>query len=163
MFRMAKLTDYGIVLLTHFAAHDDRVAHTARELSLETHLPLPTVGKLLKQLSRGGLLASQRGTKGGYILAKAPREISISSIIAALEGPVAITECNGSVRCEHESFCTVRSNWQVINDTIRGALEGLTLADMVRPLPAGRLFGLAQDKSALPVAGPRLAPERSPS
>ena len=69
MFRMTKLTDYGIVLLTHFAAHDDQVAHTARELALETRLPLPTVGKLLKQLSRGGLLASQRGTKGGYSLA----------------------------------------------------------------------------------------------
>ena len=94
MFRMTKLTDYGIVLLTHFAAHDDRVAHTARELALETRLPLPTVGKLLKQLSRGGLLASQRGTKGGYILSRPPREITISAIIATLEGPVAITECN---------------------------------------------------------------------
>ena len=71
MFRMTKLTDYGIVLLTQFAAHDDRVAHTARELALETRLPLPTVGKLLKQLSHGGLLASQRGTKGGYVLAQA--------------------------------------------------------------------------------------------
>src|SRR5664279_2478735 len=94
MFRMTKLTDYGIVLLTHFAAHDDQVAHTARELSQETRLPLPTVGKLLKQLSRGGLLASQRGTKGGYILARPPREITVSAIIATLEGPVAITECN---------------------------------------------------------------------
>jgi FeS assembly SUF system regulator len=163
MFRMTKLTDYGIVLLTHFAAHDDRVAHTARELSLETRLPLPTVGKLLKQLSRGGLLASQRGTKGGYILARAPRDISIASVIATLEGPVAITECNGSTRCEHESFCSVRPNWQVINDTIRGALEGLTLADMTRPLPAARLFGLSHEKSGLPAAAPRAASERSAS
>ena len=134
MFRMTKLTDYGIVLLTHFAAHDDRVAHTARELAQETRLPLPTVGKLLKQLSRGGLLASQRGTKGGYILARPPREISVSAIIATLEGPVAITECNSMTRCEHESFCSTRPNWQIINETIRGSLEGLTLADMTRPL-----------------------------
>ena len=103
-------------------------------LALETRLPLPTVGKLLKQLSKGGLLASQRGTKGGYVLAKHPREISVSSIIATLEGPVAITECNGMTRCEHESFCSTRPNWQIINETIRGALEGLTLADMTRPL-----------------------------
>ena len=134
MFRMTKLTDYGIVLLTHFAAHDDQVAHTARELALETRLPLPTVGKLLKQLSHGGLLASQRGTRGGYSLARPPREITVASIIATLEGPVSITECGGAIRCEHESFCSTKPNWQIINDAIRASLEGLTLADMTRPL-----------------------------
>src|SRR5450759_59497 len=136
MFRMTKLTDYGIVLLTHFAAHDDQVAHTARELALETRLPLPTVGKLLKQLSRGGLLASQRGTKGGYILARPPREITVSAIIATLEGPVAITECNGMTRCEHESFCSTRPNWQIINETIRGSLARQISLPTAFALPA---------------------------
>ncbi len=135
MFRMTKMTDYGIVLLTQFAAHDDRRAFTARELAHDTRLPLPTVGKLLKQLSHGGLLVSQRGTRGGYSLARPPREITVASIIATLEGPVAITECNGAVRCEHESFCATRPNWHVINDTIRASLDQLTLADMTRPLP----------------------------
>ncbi len=135
MFRMTKMTDYGIVLLTQFAAHEDRPAFTARELAHDTRLPLPTVGKLLKQLSHGGLLASQRGTRGGYSLARPPRDITVASIIATLEGPVAITECNGAVRCEHESFCSTRPNWHVINDTIRASLEQLTLADMTRPLP----------------------------
>lgn len=135
MFRMAKMTDYGILLLTQFAAHEDRPVFTARELAHEARLPLPTVGKLLKQLSHGGLLLSQRGTRGGYSLARAPREITVASIIATLEGPVSITECGGAVRCEHETFCATRPNWQIINDTIRASLEGLTLADMTRPLP----------------------------
>lgn len=149
MFRMAKLTDYGILLLTQFAAHQDRAAFTARELAVASRLPLPTVGKLLKQLSHGGLLASQRGTRGGYSLARPAREISVASIIATLEGPVSITECGGAVRCEHETFCSTRPNWQVINDTIRASLEGLTLADMTRPL-APRPPVTA---STLPVAG----------
>jgi len=134
MFRMTKMTDYGILLLTHFASQPDRPAFTARELAQETHLPLPSVGKLLKQLSHGGLLASQRGTRGGYSLSRPPREISVAAIIATLEGPVSITECGGEVRCEHESFCATKPNWQIINDTIRASLEGLTLADMTRPL-----------------------------
>lgn len=135
MFRMTKMTDYGIVLLTQFAAHQDRPAYTARELAQDTRLPLPTVGKLLKQLSHGGLLVSHRGTRGGYSLALPAREVTVASIIAALEGPVAITECNAAIRCEHESFCSTRPNWQVINDTIRASLEQLTLADMTHPLP----------------------------
>jgi FeS assembly SUF system regulator len=142
MFRMTKMTDYGILLLTQFAAHEDRPVFTARELAQESRLPLPTVGKLLKQLSHGGLLASQRGTRGGYSLARAPREISVASIIATLEGPVAITECNGAIRCEHESFCSTKPNWQIINETVRASLEDLTLADMTRPLAPRRSLGL---------------------
>ena len=153
MFRMAKMTDYGILLLTQFAAHEDRPVLTARELSHVSRLPLPTVGKLLKQLLHGGLLVSQRGTRGGYSRARRPREITVASIIATLEGPVSITECNGAARCEHESFCSTRPNWHVINDTIRASLEGLTLADMTRPLPPR--FGLA--------AGAALPAHRSPA
>lgn len=155
MFRMTKMTDYGIVLLTQFAAHEDRPAFTARELAHDTRLPLPTVGKLLKQLSHGGLLVSQRGTRGGYSLARPPREISVASIIATLEGPVAITECNGAVRCEHESFCSTKPNWHVINETVRASLEELSLADMTRPLTPRRAFGL-------PVVGAP-AVQRSPA
>ena len=70
MFRMAKLTDYGIVLLTQFASRQDAAPLTARELAASAKLPLPTVGKLLKQLQHGGLLTSHRGTKGGYALAR---------------------------------------------------------------------------------------------
>ena len=51
------------------------------------------VSKILKLLAREGLLASHRGVKGGYSLARHPEEISMAAIIAALEGPIAITEC----------------------------------------------------------------------
>lgn len=133
MFRIAKLTDYGIVLLTHFAAHPEREALNARELSLETRLPFPTVGKLLKELVRGELLVSHRGTNGGYRLARRPTEISVAEIITTLEGPIAITECNTPGTCEQESCCPVQSNWRLINGAIRDALEKMTLSDMARP------------------------------
>src|SRR5437660_698997 len=127
MFRLTKLTDYGIVLLTHFAAHPEREAQNARELALETRLPLPTVGKLLKELAHSGILLSQRGIHGGYTLARRPEEVSVAEVIAALEGPIAITECNVSSPglCDHESCCPVRTNWQLVNRAIRQALEGI--------------------------------------
>jgi len=134
MFRMTKMTDYGIVLLTQFAAHEDRPAFTARELAHDTRLPLPTVGKLLKQLSHGGLLSSQRGTKGGYFLARPAREITVAQIIEVLEGPMALTECQAPGVCDQERFCSVKPNWLVINRTVRDALSNVTLADMARPM-----------------------------
>jgi len=138
MFRLTKLTDYGIVLLTHFAQHPGR-AQNARELALDTRLPLPTVGKLLKELTNQGLLVSQRGIHGGYALARRPEQISVAEVIAALEGPIAITECNSTKDpglCEHEGCCPVRANWQVVNGAIRLALEKISLAEMAQPLPA---------------------------
>jgi FeS assembly SUF system regulator len=138
MFRLTKLTDYGIVLLTHFAAHPEREPQNARELAAETRLPLPTVGKLLKTLAHEGLLQSHRGVHGGYTLARRPEEISVAEVIAALDGPIAVTECNTTRPglCDHEPCCPVRTNWQVVNRALRQALEGISLAEMAHPFPA---------------------------
>jgi FeS assembly SUF system regulator len=135
MFRMSRLTDYGIVILAQMAGGPEGEPHTARGLAEATHLPLPTVTKLLKQLGKSGLLASIRGTKGGYRLTRSPRQVSMAEVIAALEGPISLTECNGALpsECIHEAGCRVRPSWAVINRAIRGALERVTLAEMVTP------------------------------
>ena len=72
MLRITKEADYGIVLLSHFAAGGDGSVHTARDLAEQAHLPLPMVGKILKSLARNGLLLSLRGVHGGYRLARSP-------------------------------------------------------------------------------------------
>ena len=134
MIRMNKLTDYGVVLLTTFAREPEQ-GISARELSARTGIPQPTVVKLLKTLLKAGLLVSQRGTKGGYALARRPEEVPVSEIIEALEGPLAITECNVPGTCEHERRCPARPNWAAVNDVIHEALSKLTLAGMTRPAP----------------------------
>jgi FeS assembly SUF system regulator len=143
MMRIGKLTDYAIVLLTYFAREGEgaeqgeEISHAAPGLAALAQLPLPTVSKILKALSRGGLLISQRGAKGGYRLTRPAQQISVAEIIAVLEGPIALTECSTDVPglCELEPVCPVRSNWRKINLAVRDALEGLTLAAMTRPLP----------------------------
>lgn len=137
MIRLTKVTDYGIVLLTRLASNDDASAHNAPVLASETGLPLPMVSKVLKALARGGLLASQRGVKGGYTLARPAREITVKDIVHALEGPIAITECidHDSPDCSIEQECPVRSNWNKINQAVEKALDEITLQSMAQPLP----------------------------
>jgi FeS assembly SUF system regulator len=131
MIRISRLTDYGIILMTHLAAHSER-AHNATEVASEAHLPPPTVSKLLRLLAREGLLESHRGAKGGYGLARPAGDISVGSIIKALEGPIAITTCttDSPGDCEHEPTCPIRGHWHLINLAIRQALDSITLADM---------------------------------
>ena len=136
MIRLGKLTDYGLVLMSQMARRPHAELHTARDLADQCTLPLPTVSKLLKTLLQSGLLASHRGTKGGYNLAREPHLISIAQIISALEGPLALTECSMDVAglCDLESSCQIKDNQRVINQVVRGALAKVMLSDLIRPM-----------------------------
>ena len=135
MFRLNKLTDYGIVLMTCVAHDAGRQLRTARDLAAGTRLPLPTVVKILRLLMDRELLVSQRGVKGGYALARDAGKISVAEIIEALEGPIGFTECSTSPGCcELERSCGVRGNSQIIGRALHRALRGITLADLTRPL-----------------------------
>lgn len=135
MIRLSKETDYGILLLAYLAAVPEVMVFSARDLSAETRVPLPMVSKVLKALAREGVLVSQRGPKGGYALARRPEKISIAEVIAAMEGPVALTECiEHPGDCVQEPTCQVRRNWAMINERVRASLHGITLAEMALPL-----------------------------
>jgi FeS assembly SUF system regulator len=136
MIRLGKLTDYGLVLMTCMARSHGAPLRTARDLAAESKLPLSTVSKLLKGLLQSGLLLSQRGIKGGYVLARDPREISVLEVIAAVEGPMALTECSTDVSgvCHIETGCPIKSNQQIINQAVRGVLEKVMLSDLANPL-----------------------------
>ena len=131
MFRLNKLTDYGIVLMAHVARSPEETLHTARSLARETKVPLPTVGKLLRQLSEHKLLSSHRGVNGGYNLAREPGSITVAEIILALEGPIGFTECSVvKGLCNMERSCAIMSNSQIIGDALRDALQHVTLFDL---------------------------------
>lgn len=148
MIRMTKQADYGIVLMTRLAAEPDR-QFSAPELAEECQLPQPTVSKILKALTRGELLESHRGVKGGYALARDPEEIDVAEIITALEGPIAITECidDAPGECNQEPVCPVRGNWQRINIAIRMALEQIKLAEMTQPIRSETLVAIGTPRS----------------
>src|SRR3546814_11369215 len=76
------------------AAREPERTHTGQELAERTRVPLPTVAKLLKALTRAQLLESLRGAHGGYRLARSAEKISVADIIGALEGPIAVTACS---------------------------------------------------------------------
>lgn len=139
MIRLSKETDYGILLLSHLAVTPEALIFSARDLANETRVPLPMVSKVLKALAREGVLVSHRGPKGGYALAKKPEKISIAEVIAAMEGPVGLTECiEHPGDCMQEPTCQVRHNWAKINQRIWDSLDGITLAEMAAP-PSNRL------------------------
>jgi FeS assembly SUF system regulator len=133
MFRITRLTDYGVLLMSELAQTEERVLNAAA-LAARAHLPAPSVSKILQLLLRDGLLTSVRGAGGGYRLTRPAAEISIRDIIVALEGPIALTECSlDHNQCEQQEYCNTRGNWHVINQVVRGTLGDISLADMIQP------------------------------
>jgi FeS assembly SUF system regulator len=134
MMKLSRMTDYGVVVLSQMAQDRPAVA-TAPSLAEATGLPAPSVSKLLKAFARAGLVSSQRGHYGGYKLARSPDEINVAEIIAALEGPVALTACvdGAEGRCGVELSCPIRGRWDTVNTAIRLALEGISLSELSAP------------------------------
>ncbi len=135
MLRLSKLTDYAIVIAC-YCARKPQALHNAAEISTAVGISLPTVQKILKRLTQAGIFRSERGAHGGYCLADQPQQVNVAQIIAALEGPIGLTECSlAENQCQQEEGCDIRGNWALINRAIQTALEAVTLADMVKPAP----------------------------
>jgi FeS assembly SUF system regulator len=146
MLRMGKLTDYATVVLASLAQEPDR-HRAATELADRTRLGRATVSKVLKELQRGGMVISSRGSMGGYRLARRPELITAAQILDVFEGPIAITECSATAsHCGIEKLCRVSGAWQRINAAIRRALEDVTLHQLAGLDSVGhRVGGLAME------------------
>jgi Rrf2 family protein len=92
MLRLSKLTDYAVVVLVRLAGGLEGV-QTSPGIAAATGIPEPTVAKVLKTLAAGDLVSSQRGAKGGYRLNRDLSAIPIADVIAAIDGPIALTAC----------------------------------------------------------------------
>lgn len=131
MLKISKLSDYAVRMACLLANQTDRRV-TASWIACELNMSLPTVSKLLGLLKKAGLLSATQGALGGYRLAVVPQEITLASLLAAVEGPPGLTECvQESGHCVHESNCHMRSHWHNIHDRVWRFLDQITLAELL--------------------------------
>ena len=116
----------------HFGAGPASLA----EIAAEEDLPRAYLEQLAMGLRDAGLVVSTRGAHGGYELSRNPVAIRMSEVLRALEGPIAPMICASddpehATLCDRTSTCTVNFLWVRVRDAIAGALDGMTLADLV--------------------------------
>lgn len=130
MLRLSKLTDYAVVVLVRLSGGDG--VQTSPGIAAATGIPEPTVAKVLKSLAVRDLVTSQRGARGGYRLNRDLTMIPLADVIAAIDGPIALTACveSSGTECESQCTCPMRGRWDVVNDAIYKALSRITLAEM---------------------------------
>ena len=154
MIRLSRFADYGIVIVTQLARQPER-QQNAPEIALSTGIPQPMASKVLKVLARAEILASHRGAKGGYGLARPATSITVADVVEALDGPIALTTCLDEGAAGHdcgiEASCLTRANWQRVNDAIRDALRGVTIAEMTQGIPYAFLLPEERANPAAPL------------
>jgi Rrf2 family transcriptional regulator, cysteine metabolism repressor len=128
--------EYGVRLMVQLGRRYGAGPASLTEIAAAEDLPKAYLEQLAFVLRDAGLVISTRGARGGYALARPPRDIPMSEILRALEGPLAPMICatddpNHALDCDRTSTCTVNFLWIRVRDAIAGALDTMTLADLV--------------------------------
>jgi Rrf2 family protein len=127
--------------MTYLARQDGTDPVSLGAIADAEGLPLAYLEHLVQRLRRADLVESRRGAHGGYTLARAPAEISMAEVVAALEGEIAPIECisagdDGVLICSREAAttdpCPTKLLWTRVQGSIVRTLEEMTLADLVR-------------------------------
>ena len=162
MLRLSKRSDYALIAMRHLATGDASArSASARELAERFDIPLELLAKVLQKLARAGLLVSQQGIRGGYVLSRPAHQISVADIIVAVDGPLTVTACSDQdSSCEQYSKCNVRDPLWRLKDRIVAAISDCTLAELATDQPpAGDAVHMHFGK---PFAGGLSAERREP-
>jgi Rrf2 family protein len=127
--------DYASRALLSLALHDDtQVPTSVRDIAERTGLPQPYLEQILLALKGAGLVRSKRGVGGGYVLARQAKDITLSEIVSAVDGPIVAGDFgrpHEDGACEHEGQCILLAVWSEVGEHMREHLGSFTLADMV--------------------------------
>lgn len=130
--------EYGLRLLIRIAGCKDAEGMSIPQLSEAEGITVSYAAKLTRQLRIAGFINSTPGNKGGYILARPSQDIIINHVLKALGGALFDQEfCqthSGTLKlCSHSVDCSARSLWQMIQFTVDGLLNRITLYHLVNP------------------------------
>jgi Rrf2 family transcriptional regulator, cysteine metabolism repressor len=128
--------EYGVRLMVQLGRHFGEGPASLAEIAAEEDLPRAYLEQLVMSLRDAGLVRSTRGAHGGYELAREPGDIRMSEVLRALEGPLAPMICatddpEHATACDRSARCTVSLLWVRVRDAVTGALDSMTLADLV--------------------------------
>lgn len=123
-------TEYAVLALLELAAHyREAEPLQIRQIAAQQNIPDRYLEQLLATLRRGGLVKSQRGAKGGYLLAREPWEITLLEVVSCLEGSDSKPSSHDTTLKTVES-AVIEEIWQEVHKTAYKVWQGYTLQDL---------------------------------
>lgn len=131
--KLSAKTRYAARLLFHMAKYDLTTPVSSNLLAAKTGISSQFIEQILRQLRLAGITGSVRGAKGGHILLRNPKELTLGRIVKLMEGGIELASClENPQTCARFGDCAVREAWESLQGTFDGALESITLEDLLR-------------------------------
>jgi len=129
--RLSTRTRYAVRAMIELAQHDINRPLQLKIIAEKQEISVKYLEQLMAVLKSAGLIKSIRGSKGGYVLARAPNQIALNDILYCVEGPVSTVECvEDSNSCSRAADCAAREVWKRVEQAIRHVLTSITLKDV---------------------------------
>lgn len=131
LLRVSARNHLGLILMAELASSADFLSlQTVADRMKLSQGYLEEVAMALKQ---AGLIEGRKGPGGGYRLVQPAKAISIEQILTAIEGPVAMVDCQASDKaCPVEAMCSSKSMWDFLQKDVVATLRKTTLEDVVK-------------------------------
>jgi Rrf2 family protein len=133
--RITTWAEYGLICALNLARRAGDGPVTGRAVAASESLPVDYVEQILLRLRRAGIVESIRGARGGYFLAKSPRDITVRDVVAASELQTFDMHCVSNPldehRCADSTSCSIRPVWVLLQSRIDEVLDGIRLADLL--------------------------------
>lgn len=121
--QITRETDYAIRCVYYLKNKPDEVT-MVDEIAREMCIPKSFLAKILQKLSRAKIVQSYRGVKGGFQLARKPKNISIYDVIEAVEGPIAMNVCAvDRKQCGLSDRCKIYPIWVEVKREVKNMLK----------------------------------------
>jgi Rrf2 family protein len=134
LMQIPRRVDYGLRAVIYLSGQNSEKCCSIREIAKHQGVPKKFLEKIIRDLIRGGLIKSKRGSCGGYTLARRPDEISFSNVIEALEGPISVNACmDHTLGCDQIPRCTMIGVWSEVQRSVTEVLSRTTMADLQQP------------------------------
>ena len=130
--QITRQADYAVRAVLYLArlGQEDRAATS--QVAQEQHIPPSFLAKIISQLSIAGLLHTSRGARGGVMLAREPKDITLLEVIEAIDGPIMLNECVGDTgSCTFDEECPLRPVWCEAQNELVARLKNTNFAQLV--------------------------------
>jgi len=129
---VTRKADYAIRCVLYLSRHPERLA-SVEEISGATYVPKSFLAKILQQLMKAGIVNSARGVKGGFQLAKRPKDINLLEVIESIQGVSAANICAIDKKlCRLSGTCSVHPVWVEIREMAGKRLREENFATLLK-------------------------------
>ncbi|MGB2864135.1 MAG: Rrf2 family transcriptional regulator [Sedimentisphaerales bacterium] len=130
--KLSTRTRYAVRAIIELAQNDSNRPLQLKIIAQRQEISVKYLEQLMAVLRSAGFVRSIRGSKGGYVLAKAPNQIKLNEVMHRLEGTVATVECvENEDYCSRSADCAARYLWMQVEQAIEKVMEAITLQDLV--------------------------------